>query len=68
VKSEKSASRPLSIRLDCPYCYNPLYNDLEAFALAQDGLNPLPPSYCCLKPYYLDPNRSYFEQLARGES
>ena len=39
----------------------------QAIALAYDGLNPLPPSYCYLKPYYLDPNRSYFEQLARGE-
>ena len=35
--------------------------------LAYDGLNPWPPSYCYLKPYYLDPNTTYFEQLARGE-
>lgn len=39
----------------------------QAIVLAYDGLNPLPPTYCYLKPYYLDPNRSYFEQLARGE-
>lgn len=39
----------------------------QAIALGYDGLNPLPPSYCYLKPYYLDPNRSYFEQFARGE-
>ncbi len=39
----------------------------QAIVLAYDGLNPHPPSYCYLKPCYLDPNRSYFEQLARGE-
>ena len=39
----------------------------QAIVLAYDGLNPHPPSYCYLKPYYLDKNRSYFEQLAKGE-
>ena len=35
--------------------------------LAYDGVNPLPPTLCYLKPYYNDVNRSYFEQLASGE-
>ncbi|HEX2453125.1 MAG TPA: TraM recognition domain-containing protein [Vicinamibacterales bacterium] len=39
----------------------------QAIVLAYDGLNPRPPSYCYLKPYYLDPNTSYFEQLAKEE-
>ncbi|MCC6589074.1 MAG: TraM recognition domain-containing protein [Bryobacterales bacterium] len=39
----------------------------QSIVLAYDGVNPLPASYCYLKPYYLDPNRTYFEQLARGE-
>jgi hypothetical protein len=39
----------------------------QAIVLAYDGLNPLPPTYCYLKPYYLDPNETYFEQLAEGE-
>jgi hypothetical protein len=26
----------------------------------------LPPCYCYLKPYYLDPDTTYFEQLAEG--
>ena len=39
----------------------------QAIVLAYDGFNPHPPTYCYLKPYYLDPNHSYFEQLARGE-
>ena len=38
----------------------------QAIVLAYDGLNPWPPSYLYLKPYYLDPNLSYFEQLLAG--
>jgi hypothetical protein len=39
----------------------------QAIVLAYDGLNPLPPTYCYLKPYYLDVNTSYFKQLAQGD-
>jgi len=39
----------------------------QAIVLAYDGLNPHPPTYCYLKPYYLDRTRSYFEQLERGQ-
>jgi TraM recognition site of TraD and TraG len=39
----------------------------QSIVLAYDGLNPIPPTYCYLKPYYLDPNSTYFEQLERGE-
>ncbi len=39
----------------------------QSIVLAYDGLNPKPPAYCYLKPYYLDPNRTWFEQLANGE-
>jgi hypothetical protein len=38
----------------------------QAIVLAYDGLNPLPPTYCYLKPYYLDPNDTYFEQVEKG--
>jgi hypothetical protein len=38
----------------------------QAIVLAYDGLNPLPATYCYLKPYYLDPTVSYFEHLRRG--
>lgn len=38
----------------------------QAIVLAYDGLNPWPPSYCYLKPYYLDSNLTYFEQLRQG--
>ena len=39
----------------------------QSVTIAYDGLNPLPPMFCYLKPYYNDVNRSYFEQFARGE-
>ena len=38
----------------------------QSIVLAYDGLNPWPPAYCYLKPYYLNPNISYFEHLAKG--
>ena len=38
----------------------------QSIVLAYDGLNPRPPAYCFLKPYYLDANISYFEHVAKG--
>jgi hypothetical protein len=49
-----------------PKVFSELKN-AQAIVLAYDGLNPHPPSFCYLKPYYLDQNTSYFEQLAKGE-
>ena len=43
------------------------FGNAQAIVLAYDGLNPKPPTYCYLKPSYLDPNVSYFEQLRRGQ-
>jgi len=34
--------------------------------LPYDGFNPQPPTRCYLKPYYLDPQVSYFDQIADG--
>ena len=39
----------------------------QSVALIYDGLNPLPPTFMYLKPYYNDVNKSYFRQLADGE-
>ena len=39
----------------------------QSVTIAYDGLNPIPPTFCYLKPYFNDPNKSYFEQLAEGE-
>jgi type IV secretory pathway TraG/TraD family ATPase VirD4 len=38
----------------------------QAIVLAFDGVNPLPSTYCFLKPAHLDANLSYFEQAERG--
>jgi hypothetical protein len=38
----------------------------QSITIAYDGLNPLPPTFCYLKPYYNDPNLSYFRQSAEG--
>jgi hypothetical protein len=39
----------------------------QAVVIAYDGLNPLAPTFCYLKPYYNDPNKTYFRQLAEGK-
>jgi hypothetical protein len=39
----------------------------QSITLAYDGVDPLPPTFCYLKPYYNDINKSYFHQLAQGE-
>jgi hypothetical protein len=38
----------------------------QAVTIAYDGLSCSPPMFCYLKPYYNDPNRSYFQQLTQG--
>jgi TraM recognition site of TraD and TraG len=38
----------------------------QAVVLPYDGLNPLPPQLCYLKPHYLDVQTSYFDHLAHG--
>ena len=48
-----------------PRVFTELQN-AQAIALPYDGLNPLPPQYCYLKPYYLDAQTSYFEHAAQG--
>jgi hypothetical protein len=39
----------------------------QAVVIAYDGVNPIPPAFCYLKPYYNDPNKTYFTQLAEGQ-
>ena len=39
----------------------------QSVTLAYDGLNPLPPTFMYLKPYFNNVNKSYFRQLADGE-
>jgi hypothetical protein len=57
-------------RLQREYVFEPnVFTELQnaqAIVLAYDGLNPQPPTYCYLKPYYLDVQTSYFEHAAAG--
>jgi len=68
-KAAISASKSYSIQRDVafePKLFAELKN-AQSIVLAYDGTDPQPPTYCYLKPSYLDPNTSYFEQVARGE-
>jgi hypothetical protein len=38
----------------------------QSVVIAYDGVNPMQPMFCYLKPYYNDPNQSYFKQLEEG--
>jgi TraM recognition site of TraD and TraG len=65
VTTSKSYNTHCDFRFDMK-TFTELRN-AQSVTIAYDGLNPLPPMFCYLKPYYNDVNRSYFEQLARGE-
>jgi hypothetical protein len=38
----------------------------QAVVLPYDGLNPLPPQFCYLKPHYLDVQTGYFDHVSQG--
>src|SRR5262249_31331957 len=38
----------------------------QPMVVPYDGINPLPPHFCYLKPYYLDLQTSYFDHLEQG--
>jgi hypothetical protein len=68
----QSYIRPLlkTYSLSLEYVFQPkAFTELQnaqAIVLPYDGFDPLPPSRCYLKPYYLDPQTSYFEQRGAG--
>jgi hypothetical protein len=67
-KSSVTASKTYNLQRDFifePKIFGELKN-AESIVLAYDGVNPLPPTLCYLKPHYLDRNLSYFEQMKRG--
>jgi len=67
-RSMISASKSYNVQRDFvfePKVFGELKN-AQAIVLAYDGFNPHPATYCYLKPYYLDPNTSYFEHLSKG--
>jgi hypothetical protein len=64
ITASKSYSPHLDFRFDMK-TFTELKNS-QAIVIAYDGFNPMPPTLCYLKPYYNDPNKSYFQQLAEG--
>lgn len=62
------ASKSYSLRRDFVFQPNDFaeLQNAQAIVLPYDGLNPHPPTLCYLKPYYLDPNISYFDHLDKG--
>jgi hypothetical protein len=67
-KSTVTASKQYAFQVD--YLFQPkIFSELQnaqAIVLPYDGLNPLPPTYCYLKPYYLDTQTSYFDHVVKG--
>ncbi len=63
-----SAAKTYSLLMD--YVFQPkVFAELQnaqAIVLPYDGLSPQPPTYCYLKPGYLDVQTSYFDHVARG--
>jgi hypothetical protein len=65
VTASKSYSTQTDFRFDMK-TFTELKN-AQSITIAYDGLNPMPPTFCYLKPYYNDPNKSYFRQITDGE-
>ena len=63
-----SATKTYSLQLD--YVFQPKtfaeLQNAQAIVLAYDGMNPLPPTFCYLKPHYLEVQTSYFDHAAAG--
>jgi hypothetical protein len=68
-KATLSTSKSYNVQRDFIFDQNVFaqLKNQQSIILAFDGVNPLPPCYCYLKPYYRDPNKSYFRQLEDGE-
>jgi len=67
-RASLSTSKSYNVQRDWlfePKVFTELKN-AQSIVIAYDGLNPLPPAYCYLKPYYNNPDTTYFEQLAEG--
>lgn len=65
ISTSKTYSQQRDYRFDTK-TFTELRN-AQSITLAYDGVDPLPPMFCYLKPYYNDINKSYFHQLAAGE-
>jgi hypothetical protein len=65
ISTSKTYSQQRDYRFDMK-TFTGLKN-AQSVTLAYDGLDPLPPTFCYLKPYFNDVNKSYFRQLADGQ-
>jgi hypothetical protein len=65
ISTSKTYSQQRDYRFDMK-TFTELKN-AQSVTLAYDGLDPLPPMFCYLKPYFNDVNTSYFRQLADGQ-
>lgn len=65
ITTSKTYSQQRDYRFDTK-TFTELKN-AQSITLAYDGLDPLPPTFCYLKPYFNDVNKSYFQQLADGQ-
>jgi TraM recognition site of TraD and TraG len=57
VTASKSYNTQTDFRFDMK-TFTELRN-AQSITIAYDGVNPMPPTFCYLKPYYNDPNKSY---------
>jgi type IV secretory system conjugative DNA transfer VirD4/TraG family protein len=65
ISASKSYHSQIDFRFDTKI-FTELKN-AQSITIAYDGFNPMPPMFCYLKPYFNDPNKSYFRQVADGE-
>lgn len=67
-KATMTASKHYSFQMDHvfqPKVFGELQN-AQSIVLPYDGVNPHPPTYCYLKPHYLETQTSYFDHAAQG--
>jgi hypothetical protein len=64
LESPAAVRSPHHEYIFAPRLFTQLQN-AQAIALPYDGINPLPPQYCYLKPHYLDVQTSYFDHPER---
>jgi hypothetical protein len=67
-RSSVSAAKTFNLAVDFvfrPKVFAELRNG-QAIVLPYDGVDPQPPTYCYLKPYYQDPQRSWFDRTETG--
>jgi len=70
VAARQTLTASKTYMFEADYVFTPrVFTELQhaqAVVLPYDGLNPLPPQYCYLKPHYLDVQTSYFDHAAKG--